>query len=252
MSSNVGWVLIFYPYSSLFSLPFVQDEIDSLLSQRQESEFEASRRIKTEFLVQLDGCTTTGKERVLVVGATNRPQELVRNGTITPSRNFYEMQHLDAYIRSSSLCIDALTLFLSVSSQDEAARRRLVKKLYIPLPDAASRMQLLRTTMSKPGVDHRLTDAEFSDIVERSDGYSGSDMSALITEAAMGPIRHLSSMMEDESDISRISATQVRPIALCDFDVAFKSIRPSVNQKDLEAYEAWNVRNKTRSQSEAW
>lgn len=54
------------------------DEIDSLLSQRQESEFEASRRIKTEFLVQLDGATTTGKERVLVVGATNRPQELVR------------------------------------------------------------------------------------------------------------------------------------------------------------------------------
>jgi hypothetical protein len=53
------------------------DEIDSLLSQRQESEFEASRRIKTEFLIQLDGAGTTGKERVLVVGATNRPQELV-------------------------------------------------------------------------------------------------------------------------------------------------------------------------------
>jgi len=31
-----------------------------------------------EFLVQMDGCGTTGKERVLVVGATNRPQELVR------------------------------------------------------------------------------------------------------------------------------------------------------------------------------
>jgi len=54
-----------------------QDEIDSLLSQRQESEFEASRRIKTEFLIQMDGANMTGKERVLVVGATNRPQELV-------------------------------------------------------------------------------------------------------------------------------------------------------------------------------
>jgi SpoVK/Ycf46/Vps4 family AAA+-type ATPase len=52
------------------------DEIDSLLTQRKASENEASRRIKTEFLVQLDGTGTTGQGRVLVIGATNRPQEL--------------------------------------------------------------------------------------------------------------------------------------------------------------------------------
>ena len=50
------------------------DEIDSLLSSRSDSEHEASRRIKTEFLVQLDGASTVGDERVLVVGATTRPQ----------------------------------------------------------------------------------------------------------------------------------------------------------------------------------
>jgi SpoVK/Ycf46/Vps4 family AAA+-type ATPase len=52
------------------------DEIDSLLTQRKAEENEASRRIKTEFLVQLDGTGTTGQGRVLVIGATNRPQEL--------------------------------------------------------------------------------------------------------------------------------------------------------------------------------
>ncbi|CAI2354235.1 unnamed protein product [Caenorhabditis sp. 36 PRJEB53466] len=52
------------------------DEVDSLLSARSESEHESSRRIKTEFLVQLDGVSTSPDERLLVLGATNRPQEL--------------------------------------------------------------------------------------------------------------------------------------------------------------------------------
>lgn len=52
------------------------DEIDALLTKRQDGEFEATRRIKTEFLVQLDGTRTGAEDRVVVVGATNRPQEL--------------------------------------------------------------------------------------------------------------------------------------------------------------------------------
>ncbi|XP_039963916.1 uncharacterized protein LOC120776912 [Bactrocera tryoni] len=52
------------------------DEVDSLLSKRSESEHDSSRKLKNEFLVQLDGASTNDEDRVLIVGATNRPQEL--------------------------------------------------------------------------------------------------------------------------------------------------------------------------------
>jgi SpoVK/Ycf46/Vps4 family AAA+-type ATPase len=52
------------------------DEVDSLLTQRKATDNEASRRIKTEFLVQLDGAGTSAERLVLLIGATNRPQEL--------------------------------------------------------------------------------------------------------------------------------------------------------------------------------
>lgn len=168
------------------------DEIDSLLSQRGDGEHESSRRIKTEFLVQLDGATTSSEDRILVVGATNRPQEI-----------------------------------------DEAARRRLVKRLYIPLPEPSARKQIVVNLMSKEQC--YLSDEEIELVVQQSDGFSGADMTQLCREASLGPIRSLHA-----ADIATISPDQVRPIAYIDFENAFRTVRPSVSPKDLELYENWN------------
>lgn len=58
------------------SVVFV-DEVDSMLGRRENpGEHEAMRKMKNEFMVNWDGLRTKDKERVLVLGATNRPFDL--------------------------------------------------------------------------------------------------------------------------------------------------------------------------------
>lgn len=133
------------------------------------------------------------QDRILVVGATNRPQEL-----------------------------------------DEAARRRFVKRLYIPLPEAAARRNLLVRLLRKN--QHNLSPQEMDTIVERTQGFSGADIRALCTEAAMGPIRELSM----GKDISSLNVNDVPAIRSCHFVDALASVRPSVSEKDLGNLQQWN------------
>ena len=52
------------------------DEIESILSKRKEGENDAMKRLKTEFLIQFDGVGSSEENRVLIIGATNRPFDL--------------------------------------------------------------------------------------------------------------------------------------------------------------------------------
>lgn len=109
----------FYAPTTIF-----MDEIDALAGQRGGSdESEGSRRVKAELLIQMDGANSTssaganekqeekeagsGSKNIMVLAATNRPQDL-----------------------------------------DEALRRRLEKRVYIPLPTEIGRMALLKINMA--------------------------------------------------------------------------------------------------------
>ena len=62
-------------YKKVPNIIFI-DEIDKILSKGSESENEAIKRLKTEFLIQFDGLWSSTNERLLVIAATNRPMDL--------------------------------------------------------------------------------------------------------------------------------------------------------------------------------
>ncbi|KAF8088270.1 hypothetical protein N665_0546s0005 [Sinapis alba] len=167
------------------------DEIDSIMSTRSVSENEASRRLKSEFLIQFDGVTSNPDDLVIVIGATNKPQEL-----------------------------------------DDAVLRRLVKRIYVPLPDSNVRKLLFKTKLKcQP---HSLSGGDIDKIVRETEGYSGSDLQALCEEAAMMPIRELG------ADILTIQANKVRPLRYDDFRKSMAVIRPSLSKSKWEELERWN------------
>ncbi|KAL3148591.1 hypothetical protein ABBQ38_014021 [Trebouxia sp. C0009 RCD-2024] len=184
------------------------DEIDSILSARKsEGEHEASRRLKTEMLVQMEGCDPNSADRrVLLVGATNRPEEL-----------------------------------------DEAARRRMPKQLYIPLPCAAARRQMVdRQLGSGSGISAQLSEADLTKIVTRTEGYSGSDMRNLIQEACQGPVRNAMTKAAQLSTFMQLSEADLRPVVLKDFQMAAKAQRASVEPAEVVRYEEYDSRHGAR------
>jgi len=173
------------------------DEIDSLMGRRGDGEHEASRRLKTELLIALDGLSSNSSEngnaRVMVIAATNLPESL-----------------------------------------DDAFMRRMTRRIYVPLPDAAARRTLLVKLLSGPSILHALSDADMDDLVSHTAGYSNSDLTALVADAAMGPLRGLSA-----HQILHTPADQLPPISMKHFHTALTKIRPSVSKQRLEAYDKW-------------
>eukprot|EP01048_Picozoa_sp_COSAG05_P016439 COSAG05_NODE_2113_length_3545_cov_82.901335_2_plen_355_part_00 len=130
------------------------------LSQRSDTENEGTRRIKTEFLVQWDGAGTCDADRVLVVGATNRPQvhclalcfpRIAASLSICMFRQFGTSGNIVVCWSLRML----MTGFGHVQELDEAARRRLVKRLYIPLPDDDARRDLVQRLLERDQVRPR-------------------------------------------------------------------------------------------------
>ena len=68
-----------------------------------------------------------------------------------------------------------------------------------------------------------------------TDGYSGSDITALAKDAAMGPVREI-----HVEELKQLSISRIRPLSREDFIQALRKIRASVSPSTLDKYIQWN------------
>ncbi|KAM6991821.1 katanin p60 ATPase-containing subunit A1 isoform 2-T2 [Tautogolabrus adspersus] len=177
------------------------DEIDSMCSRRGNSEeHEASRRVKAELLVQMDGVGGASEnddpsKMVMVLAATNFPWDI-----------------------------------------DEALRRRLEKRIYIPLPSTKGRVELLRINLKELEL---ATDVDLDKIAEKLEGYSGADITNVCRDASLMAMRRRIEGLTPE-EIRNISGDEMHmPTTMEDFESALKKVSKSVSAVDLEKYEKW-------------
>ncbi|KAM9343374.1 katanin p60 ATPase-containing subunit A-like 1 [Pholidichthys leucotaenia] len=186
----------FYASTTIFI-----DEIDSICGRRGTSdEHEASRRVKSELLIQMDGVggaleNEDPSKMVMALAATNFPWDI-----------------------------------------DEVLRWRLEKRIYIPLPSAVGRVELLKINLREVEL---APDVDLDLIAEKIEGYSGADITNVCRDASMMAIRRRIQGLTPE-EIRALSKDELQmPVTMEDFTLTLKKISKSVSTADLEKYESW-------------
>lgn len=193
------------------------DEIDALMGDRgRESgngSDESSRRLKVEILAQMDGLET----------AAHRPEGAGAGGGAAPGRVIV--------IAASNMPWEL----------DDAFRRRLEKRVYVPPPDAASREGLLRALLADVPV---AAGVEYAGLAARAAGYSGADVLAAARDAAYAPVRRLLAA-RTPAEIAALRPAggeiAVPEITVADLEAALDRTRPAAPRDALARYEAWDA-----------
>ncbi len=152
------------------------DEVDALVSARgADGEHEASRRLKTELFSEMDGIASSNCQVIYCPVHSSSCLKLY-------------------FVRQN------VTLLATTNCPwdlDEAMRRRLEKRIYIPLPDIAAREELFRLCLRSIEVEDAVSMPEI--LAAATDGYSGADIRIICREAAMMPMRRLLQDVDPEA-----------------------------------------------------
>jgi SpoVK/Ycf46/Vps4 family AAA+-type ATPase len=88
------------------------------------------------------------------------------------------------------------------------------------------------------GVKYSIRDSILDQIVAMTEGYSSADLTAVVKDVAMAPLRDVPS-----EKILTMKDSELRPVKASDFKKTLKEFQPSVSKKSLKEYEEWHKQN---------
>jgi vacuolar protein-sorting-associated protein 4 len=236
------------------------DEIDSMTGARGEGDSDASRRLKTEFLVQMDGVghDDTG---VLVIGATNIPwqidssikRRLVRShSSIIPaysrrtgSRGGYTSPCRDQ--TPGGACSSCTSAKRRASSLGRITSRSQKRQKGTPLFIASPAFKIILCVYRYSGADVSIVvrDALMQPIRKFISATHFKPVPSADSDDQEGPMKWMSCSPGDADAVEK-SWSDLAPdelfepkLTLKDFTNALASVRPSVVEADIERHAQW-------------
>ena len=121
---------------------------------------------------------------------------------------------------------------------DDALRRRLERRIYVPLPDESARAEMLSIHLKGVRLSEEL---EYSELAQRTDGYSGADLQLACRDASMMPMRRAVEGKSPMEIVELQASGQLEgDVTDEDFNAALSRTQPSTASHEHRLYEAWN------------
>eukprot|EP00929_Paragymnodinium_shiwhaense_P113626 TRINITY_DN81908_c0_g1_i1.p1 TRINITY_DN81908_c0_g1~~TRINITY_DN81908_c0_g1_i1.p1 ORF type:complete len:479 (+),score=119.71 TRINITY_DN81908_c0_g1_i1:100-1437(+) len=203
------------------------DEVDSLCGARGESgESDAARRIKTEFLAQMDGVGKS-KANLLVLGATNTPWDL----DTAIRRRFEKRVYIPLPEEEARVVMLRLNIGDTPSQINEEEMRQIARRA--DGFSGADMSILTRDALFEPV--RRCQRAKTFQRVQKAgpDGVMRQHWTPCSPGAPGATEMSLMQVPKDELLPPVVTAA--------DFEAALDKCRPSVSQGDLKQYEDWTA-----------
>ncbi|MFQ5815497.1 MAG: CDC48 family AAA ATPase [Candidatus Hydrothermarchaeaceae archaeon] len=164
------------------------DELDAIAPKREEVHGEVERRVVAQLLALMDGMK--GRGRVIVIGATNRPNAL------------------DPALRRPG---------------------RFDREIVIGVPDRNGRKEILQIhTRGMPFEGEKEEQEDLlNELADISHGFVGADLEALCKEAAMGALRKVLPKIDLKDEIISPEVLEDLKVTKADFVEALKLVEPS-------------------------
>lgn len=125
---------------------------------------------------------------------------------------------------------------------DRAVLSRFGKRIFVPLPDAATRRGILELQLSKRGYQ---LDVDWDKVLQRTDGFSGRELELLAQEVVNLVLEQqnpeLTSLAVERPETLGIQTLRIRPIRTEDLLALAEAMEPQTSPEEENRYTRWTA-----------